>query len=338
MTRPFALGVIGTRGHIGDVLRGLADVSGVRLVGFSSGGQTESTDGFDRFCLDRGLSVRRYGDWREMVEASGIEGLVVCGPFESHAEQTVAALRRGVSVMAEKPVALTYEELQKIEEALAVAEGRAQLAMMMTYRYEPGFQSAWRLARSGAIGRVRVVEARKSYKLGTRPAYYHDRRTYGGTIPWVGIHAIDWMLWMSGEKVAAVSAWHSSDFNDGNGTLERSAVCQFKLTGGCLGTVTIDYFRPGGAPTHGDDYVRLVGTTGVIEARTDWVQVTDAKGVSTPPVSSDRSMTADWVRSVQRESGYVGLMNSVEMVELNRACLMARESADGDGKVIRVGG
>ena len=75
---------------------------------------------------------------------------------------------------------------------------------------------------------MRLIDARKSYKLGKRPAYYHRRETYGGTIPWVGSHAIDWVLYFAApRKFARVIATQSSEDNGGNGTMERSAICLF---------------------------------------------------------------------------------------------------------------
>jgi hypothetical protein len=38
------------------------------------------------------------------------------------------------------------------------------------------------------------------------------------------------------------------------------------LSGGGHATLSIDYLRPDAAPTHGDDWLRIVGSEGVLEA------------------------------------------------------------------------
>ena len=58
--------------------------------------------------------------------------------------------------------------------------------------------------RDGTVGQIRLMNAQKSYKLGRRNEFYKIRSTYGGTIPWVGSHAIDWLYWFSGEKFESV--------------------------------------------------------------------------------------------------------------------------------------
>ena len=102
---------------------------------------------------------------------------------------------------------------------------------------------------------------------GRRSPDYRQRGTYGGTIPWVGSHAVDWIHWLSGERFLTVYAAHSVRDNRGHGDLEMTAICQFTLTNQVFGAASLDYLRPESAPTHGDDRIRLAGTRGVLEIR-----------------------------------------------------------------------
>src|SRR5690606_40743306 len=94
--------------------------------------------------------------------------------------------------------------------------------------------------------------------------FFKTRKNYGGTIPWVGSHAIDWLHWFSGEEFQAVYATHSSLYNREHGDLEVSALCQFKFSNEVMGSVNIDYLRPQNAPSHDDDRIRVAGTQGEI--------------------------------------------------------------------------
>jgi predicted dehydrogenase len=198
---------------------------------------------------------------------------------------------------------------------------------MMFSRYAPGFAAARRAIDEGAIGRVRLINTRKSYKLGTRPTYYRQRSTYGGTIPWVGSHAIDWIMHLAGPRFASVYATHSDADNRGNGTMERSALCHFTLEGDVFASASIDVFRPAGAPTHGDDWARVVGTAGVLEIRPDALTITtDAAGPEQVPVSPGKTLVRDFVDHIDGRSR--AQIDAGSTLALTDACLRARQSAD----------
>lgn len=57
---------------------------------------------------------------------------------------------------------------------------------MQTMRYEPTFYTAWRQVRQGKIGKVRLINGQKSYKLGTRPPFFYDPLCFGGNDPMGG--------------------------------------------------------------------------------------------------------------------------------------------------------
>lgn len=84
------------------------------------------------------------------------------------------------------------------------------------------------------------MDSRKSYKLGKRPVFYSSEEHYCGIIPWVAIHAIDWMKWLSGENYVSADAAHSSRMNGGNGTMDITSAALFRMTNDVIATVTAD--------------------------------------------------------------------------------------------------
>lgn len=323
------LAMTGTRGHHGIVLRELPSLPAVQLVAAAVGGDTVEPilEAFGR----RGAPPpQAFDEHAAMLDAVKPDAVVVCGPFERHADMCVDAITRGVHVYTEKPAALSLAELERLR-AAANAHRDVRVVGMMQGRYAPGFHTAWRLIRDGAIGEVRLIDARKSYKLGRRPPYYHARDTYGGTIPWVGSHAIDWVYWMCGgadERVAfeSVTAHHHTDPLARVGTMERSAACLFSIAGGRVATVSIDVYRPESAPTHGDDWVRVVGTGGVIEARPDSVEMISGTSGGQVSPSCDRTPFADFIADMS--GGPPGLITTRDTLDVTEACLLARQSAD----------
>jgi predicted dehydrogenase len=316
--------MIGLRGHYGYVLQGLPLVPQVQVVGVSAGIPDDKPEPLLKQCSELGHHPRAFDDYRQMLDTMGPELLVVSGPLHLHASICIDAFQRGIHVFCEKPVALTLEELAAVEEALAMSG--VHLAAMMGLRYAADFYTAWRAVRQGAVGQIRLIHSQKSYRLGDRPEYYRRRATYGGTIPWVGSHAIDWIHWFSGAEFTSVYASHSTACNRGNGDLEMSALCQFTLTGDVFATASIDYLRPAAASTHGDDRVRVAGTEGVIEVRGGQVLLTNAEGEQALAADCPRQIFADFLGHVLGKGE--ALISSQDTLAVTRACLLARESAD----------
>ena len=320
--------MIGTRGHFKTVLREMESMPSLRLIAMADGGGGDSLAPIEQWCREHGQAPKPFDDHRALLESSRPDVLVVCGPFEAHAQMCIDAIERGVHVITEKPAALTLGELDALS-AACERNPSVLVASMMFSRYDPGFWTAKQLIARGAIGDVRLMNARKSYRLGKRDPHYHARNTYGGTIPWVGSHAIDWVMWFAdAHAFQRVYATHSDRDNGGNGTMERSALCHFTLAGERFASVSVDVFRPENAPTHGDDWIRVVGTAGVLEARPRSVTLINADndGTKLVPVSCDRGFLRDFVDHVEGRGQMT--IDTRATLTLTRACLLARQSAD----------
>jgi predicted dehydrogenase len=59
---------------------------------------------------------------------------------------------------------------------------------------------------SGEIGEAVQMDAQKSYQLDARPEWQKHLRSFGGTIPWIGIHMIDLMAFVSGREFASAAS------------------------------------------------------------------------------------------------------------------------------------
>jgi len=190
--------------------------------------------------------------------------------------------------------------------------------------------------QAGAIGDPRILEGRKSYRCGNRDEFYRKRVTYGGTIPWVGSHAIDWVQWFSGQKFKSVYAAHSTKANRGHGEMEMTSMCLFEMTNDVIATVSIDYLRPDNAPSHGDDRIRVGGTEGVIEVRGGQAYLINGavKGEQVLPLSSDRQIFKEFL--AQCKGTGKCLVTAENTLDITEVCLLAMKSAD-EHKVIKVG-
>lgn len=327
--------MIGNRGgHANGILDGMEKLGDVKLVGLCPGSSEDNIKSLVKWCDAHGVQPKPYDDYRQMLDEQKPDILSVFGPFERHAEMSIEAFRRGIHVMTEKPAATTLEDLARLKRAHA--EAKVHLAAMMGSRYEPAFHAAWRAVQGGRIGTIRLMESRKSYKLGNRAPFYRKRTTYGGTIPWVGSHAIDWLYWFGGQRFVSVSAHHSTKFNRDHGEAEMSGLCLFEMTNEVFASTAVDYLRPDTAPSHGDDFIRVVGTDGIVEVRAGEASLTnaDAQGVQMLPKICDRQIFCDFVGQI--EGKVKALIGPDDVFAVTEACLLARQSAD-EKRVIKFG-
>lgn len=229
-----------------------------------------------------GLYPREFNDYEQMLNC-GIDTVVVDGIFNTHADFIIRALKKNINVISEKPLATTLEDYYKIKEELSRSEGN--IFSLLTMRYQDSFNTVKILLENNAIGQIRLINAQKSYKLGQRPDFYKNKKTFGGIIPWIGIHLIDLVLWFTGRKVIGLNAYSSSMFNGGNGDLETAASVNMMLEDEITAVAYMDYYRPDTSTTHGDDRIRIVGTKGIIEVQNDEVYMNEIKVAKIPAIS-----------------------------------------------------
>jgi len=137
-----------------------------------------------------------------------LDGIVIATPSALHAEQAIACLRQGVSVLCEKPPALSLAEL----DAIAAAEGPAWFATVFQHRFGSGAQRLRRLVARGELGRPLAAVC---HTLWYRPDDYFAvpwRGRWevegGGPTMGHGIHQMDLLLHVLGpwREVVAVAA------------------------------------------------------------------------------------------------------------------------------------
>ena len=269
------IAIVGGSGHYRYALQELKNHT---LLGIAPGIIGEDLSKLQASLAKKEMEAPVFDDWKKLVKDADVA--VVNTRPDKNAIVSAYCLERGISVFSEKPLAVTMEQLERLGAAAEKSKGR--IGAMLGIRY-----SGWYRTVKNAlpqIGKIRLINAQKSYKLGTRPDFYKNKATFGGLIPWVAIHGLDWILDLTGAKVTAIGADTNNGFNSGNGDLEMTALCQLQLEGGILASVSADFFRPEGAPTHDDDRIRVVGTEGILEYMDGKVTLTDQNGITQLPL------------------------------------------------------
>ena len=246
--------VIGAVGHTAQAINEMKAHPEAQFVGIAPGDSHEDAAALARF------AIPVYTSYQTMLDELHPDVAIVSPVFGLTGKIIIECANRHIDVFAEKPVAATVEELEAVEKA--VKESGIRFSAMHFLRFTPSFYCAREMVKAGAIGNVRMLNAQKSYRFGTRPDWYRERDVYVGTIPWVGIHAIDWIYYFSGKKFKTVTAHHV-------GSPEMTALGLYEMEDGVISAINVDYLRPAKAPTHGDDRIRVAGDKGVIEVFAD---------------------------------------------------------------------
>ena len=263
------IGLIGNWGHHGAVLAETDAMPDVSLVALAPGFEGEDLSSLET----RYSRASRYRDHRAMLSEARPDVAIISTRLDRIAGLAADAADAGCHTICEKPLALTHEDLTRLWRA--VASNRTQCIAMLPNRNQPVLAAARRAVESGRIGDVKLLNARKSYKFsGPRSGWIATRAGYGGTLPWIGIHALDFIDSVLPVPFTSLSAMHGNVAHPEDPECEDVCTINLRLEGGAFATVSVDYLRPKSANSHGDDWLRIVGTDGSIEAAMERNQCT----------------------------------------------------------------
>src|SRR5215213_9162926 len=122
-----------------------------------------------------------------------LDGVVIATPNCFHAEQSIAALKRGIAVFCQKPLGRNAIETRKIVDAAREAD--RLLGVDLSYRAIPAMQSVSELVESGELGHVFAVDAKFHNGYGPDKAWFRDfALSGGGCVLDLGSHLLDLAL------------------------------------------------------------------------------------------------------------------------------------------------
>ena len=184
MTARLPVGVLGV-GALGQHhARHLAGLSDVRLVGVYDVDRARATK------IAGELSTVAFGDMDELL--GQVEAVTVAVPTPAHAEVGIQALRRGVPVLMEKPLAATLVEADNL-----IAEARRRRVQLQVGHIER-YNRAIRAAEAYLDG-PRYIES-------LRLAPFQPRGTDVAVVLDLMIHDLDLVLHLTGSVATEVRA------------------------------------------------------------------------------------------------------------------------------------
>jgi predicted dehydrogenase/nucleoside-diphosphate-sugar epimerase len=151
----------------------------------------------------------QQGDYCSLLAAPDLcerfDAALVCLPNSMHALAVEQALSAGLSVLCEKPLAMTGDDCAWLQKA-AMKAGRL-LSVAMVMRHLPGLQAMRNALASGLIGEVIEVEAEDGnpFSWNSDSGGYFTK-TNGGVLLNMGVHYLDLLAWLFGPLEAVAYA------------------------------------------------------------------------------------------------------------------------------------
>jgi predicted dehydrogenase len=141
------LGLIGAGRWGRNYVRTIAGMDGVRLA------RLASRNPESRSLAGPGCAID--ADWRAMLAAGGLDGVIVAAPTALHAEMATAAIEAGLPVLVEKPMTLTVGDAEALVE---LADKRGAVLLVDHVHL---YSAAWRALKekTAALGPLRAVAA-----------------------------------------------------------------------------------------------------------------------------------------------------------------------------------
>jgi predicted dehydrogenase len=227
---------------------------------------------------------RAFTDYRAMVDAGGLDAVVVATPDDLHHPVTMAALEAGLHVLCEKPLAPTAElagQMLRRAEAAGVRH-----MVMFTMRWVPAYRYLRGLVGAGYIGRPYQVSLRFLGGAARAGAYgwRFDAARGTGVLGDFGAHLVDLARLLVGE-VTRVSAHLSApvDLRGAAGEAvalaNQAAVVALEFAGGAQGVIEVSALAHLGERRQ-EQHVALHGADGTLGlALSLFTGETDLRGI-----------------------------------------------------------
>ena len=195
-----------------------------------------------------GMSAIHHGKENGFLKASTdieqalddtVDSVVIATQHNLHASQTIKALETGKHVFVEKPLALTQDEIDKIE--ASQKESNSMVMVGYNRRFSPHIQKIKSLLDAKPLPKTFIM----TMNAGEIPNdhWTQDAEIGGGRIIGEACHYIDLMRFLAGSKIKSFNAVKMGE-NNFVEVIEDKAIISLTFEDGSMGS--IHYFANGG--------------------------------------------------------------------------------------------
>lgn len=202
-------------------------------------------------------ALRMYNSYDLLFEDSEVEIVYIATPHNSHAELSIKALEKGKHVLCEKPMALSYQDAQRMIEA----SKKNNVFFMEAFwtRFIPSIQNLLQKIGNGIIGDVNYIKADFAFHGSeTENKRLFDKELGGGALFDIGVYPLflSYILLGKPKEVIAKALKHKNDID-----LQTSMILQYETAQSILHASIV---------SESDMKAIISGTKGRIELNAPW--------------------------------------------------------------------
>jgi predicted dehydrogenase len=207
MAKKLRMGVVGTgmgRGHMNGYkthanadLVAICDLDEERLAAAAAEMGVEET----------------YTDSRKFFRQAGLDAVSIAVPNKFHAPLTIDALKCGLHVLCEKPMATTVRQAERMQ--AAAERAKKNLMINFSFRFTEASYALKHQVESGALGDIyfgRSVWHRLRGFPGFGSWFTDKELAGGGPLIDLGVHRLDLALWLMGYPEPVAVSGSTYDF------------------------------------------------------------------------------------------------------------------------------
>lgn len=130
-----------------------------------------------------------FDSYQKLLDCPDLDGVYIPLPNSLHADWTMRALKSGLPVLCEKPIAVNAREAEKIY-AVSRSAGR-YVAEAFMYRFHPVYQEVRKIMQRGDIGKISTIFSRFTFRLEDRSEIPANADLAGGALMDVGCYCVN---------------------------------------------------------------------------------------------------------------------------------------------------
>ena len=186
--------------------------------------------------------VKLYSHAEELLQSPDIDMVSIASYDNYHYQQIVQAIENNKHIFVEKPLCLYEYEATHIRQLLQ-QKPSIKMSSNLILRLSPRFIQLKHMIEEGALGQLFYVEGDYNYgrlqKIteGWRGKIDYYSIVYGG-----GVHIVDLLLWLTGDRVTEVAAYGNNIASRGTDfRYNDMAVSILKFESGLTGKVAVNF-------------------------------------------------------------------------------------------------
>lgn len=206
--KPLRWGIIGTGWVATDfVAPAMVKSPGSRITACLGSTPEKSRDFAERFRVPHA-----HDSLAGLLDNPDVDAVYIALPNAMHHAAVLAAARASKHILCEKPFAMTSMEAREM--VRACREAGVELRIAHQIRLDAAVIRAREIVRSGRLGRLAGVSLERASGLGMRLSWRQDF-SQSGVMYDVGVHLLDLIQFVTGQRFVEVSAFTHPDRREG---------------------------------------------------------------------------------------------------------------------------